>query len=68
MRVVMVEPDIVVDKRGPLELLVLFDCEECDQIFEDHSIEVMGAVKGKAVEADGNDGGGGSHVQEGFGR
>jgi len=28
----------------------------------------MGAVKGKMVKADGNDGGDGSHVQEGFGQ
>jgi len=67
VRVVMIEPDIVVDKGGLLELLVLFDCKECDQVFEDHGIQIMDAVKGEAVKADRNDGGDGSHVQEGFG-
>ena len=62
----MVEPDIVVDKRDPLELLVLFDRKESDQVFEDRSIEIVGAVKGKTVEVDGNDGGDGSHGQEGL--
>jgi len=68
MRVVMIELDIMVDKRGPLELRVLFDRVECDQIFEDRSIEVVGAVKGKAVQSDENDNGDGSHVQEGLKR
>jgi len=68
MRVVMIEPDIVVDKWGPFELLVLFDCEECNRVFEDHSIEIMGAIEGKAIETNRDDGGDGSHVQEGFER
>ena len=58
MCVVMIEPDIVMYKRGPVELLVLFD----------RGIEVMSAVEGKAVEADRVDGGDGSHVQEGLER
>ena len=64
----MVEPDITVDKRGPLELLVVFNCEERDWIFEDRGIKIMGAIKGKVVKVVGNDGGDGSHVQERFGR
>jgi len=64
----MVELDIMVDKQGPLELWVLLDCVERDRIFEDRSIEIMGAIKGKTVQTDGNDGGDGSHVQERFGR
>jgi len=63
----MIELDIIVDKRGPLELLVLLDCEKHDRIFEDHGIKVMGAVKGKVIEVDRDDGGDGSHVQKGFG-
>jgi len=68
MCVVMIEPDIMVDKWGPLEFWVLFDCVECDWVFEDRSIEVMGPVKGKAIQSNGNDGGDGSHVQEGLKR
>jgi len=49
MRVVMIEPDIIVDKRCPFELLILFDREECDRVFKDCGIQIMGAVKGKAV-------------------
>ena len=64
----MVEPDIMVDKRGPLELWVLLDRIECDRVFEDRGIKVMGAVKGKTVQMDRDDGGDGSHVQERFGR
>jgi len=64
----MVEPDIVVDKRGSLEFWVLFDCIECDWILEDRSIEIMESVKGKTIQTDRNDGGDGSHVQEGFGQ
>jgi len=64
----MIELDIVVDKRGPLELWVLFNHIECDQVLEDHGIEVVDTVEGKAVQTNGNDGGDGSHVQEGFGR
>jgi len=64
----MIELDIVVDKRGALELMVLFDCVECDWAFEDHGIEVVDAVQRKAIETNRNDGGNGSHVQEGFGR
>ena len=60
----MIEPDIVVDKRGPLELLVLFNRKECNWIFEDRGIEVVGPIEGKVIQTDGN----GSHVQEGFGR
>jgi len=63
----MIEPDIMVDKRGPLELWVLFDHVECNRVLKDRGIEVMGAGKGKAIQADGNDGGDGSHVQERFG-
>jgi len=64
----MIELDIMVDKRGPLELRVLFDRVECDRVFEDRGIEVVGAVKGKTVQSDRNDGGDGSHVQEGLKR
>jgi len=64
----MVEPDIVVDKRGLLELPILFDCEERDGILEDRGIEIVNAVEGKAVQTDRDDGGNGSHVQEAFGR
>jgi len=64
----MIEPDIVVDKRGSLELLVLLDCEECNWIFKDRGIEIVGAVKRKVVETDGDDSGDGSHVQEGLKR
>ena len=68
MHVVMIELDIMVDKRGPLELWVLLDRIERDRVFEDCGIEVVGAGKGKTIQADRNDGGDGSHVQEGFGR
>ena len=64
--IVMVELEIVVDKWGPLELQVLLNCIEHNRVFEDRGIEIMGAVKGKVVEADRNDGGDGSHVQEGL--
>ena len=64
----MIEPEIVVDKRGPLELRVLFDRKECDWTFEDRGIEIVGAVERKTVQTHGNDGGDGSHVQEGFGQ
>jgi len=63
----MVEPDIVVDKRSHLELLVVLDRKECDWVFEDHSIQVVGAVKGETVETKGNEGGDGSNDQEGMG-
>jgi len=64
----MVEPDIMVDKRGPLELRVLLDREECDRIFEDRGIKVVDPVDRKTVKANRDDGGDGSHVQEWFGR
>jgi len=64
----MIEPDIMVDKRGPLELWVLFNCKEGNRVLEDCGIEVVGTVKGETVQADGNDGGDGSHVQEGLER
>jgi len=58
----------MVDKRGPLELWVLLDCVERDRVLEDRGIEVVGTVKGKTVQLDRNDGGDGSHVQEGLKR
>jgi len=45
----MIEPDIVVDKWGLFELLVLFDCVESDGVFENRGIEVVDAVEGKTV-------------------
>ena len=69
MRVVMIEPDIMVDKRGRPELQVLFDSEECDRVLEDCGIEVVGSVQRKTVKTDGDMcGDDGSHVQEAFGR
>ena len=65
----MIEPDIMVDKRGPLILWVLFDREECDQVLEDRGIKVMGPIQRETIKTDGDVGGnGGSHVQEAFGR
>jgi len=65
----MIEPDIMVDKRGPLVFRVLFDREECDRVLEDRGIEIVGPAQREAVKMDGDDGGnGGSHVQEAFGR
>jgi len=58
----------MVDKRGPLELRVLFDCIECDRILEDRGIKIVSPGKRKTIQADGNDGGDESHVQEQFGR
>ena len=49
MHIVMVELDIMVDRRGPLEFRVLFDRIECDRVFEDRGIQIMGAIKGEAV-------------------
>ena len=66
MRVVMIESDKVVDKQGSLELWILLDRMECNQIFEDCDIEIMGAIKGEAVKAHGNINGDRSHVQEGL--
>ena len=68
MCVVMIELDIMVDKRGPFELRVLFDRVECDWVLEDHGIEIVDTVKGETIQTDGNDDGDGSHVQEQFGR
>jgi len=64
----MIEPDIVVDKWGALELRILFDRIERNWAFKDHGIEVVSAVQRKTVETNGDDGRNGSHVQEGFGR
>jgi len=64
----MVEPDIMVDKGGLLVRLVLLDRVESDGVLEDRGIEVVDAVERKAVQADGDDGRDGSHVQEVFGR
>jgi len=44
MRVVMIEPDIMVDKRGPLVFWVLFDQVECDWVLKDCSIEIVGVA------------------------
>jgi len=66
-RGISVTPDIVVDKRSHLELLVVFCHEGCDQVSEDHSIQVVGAVKGESVKMKGNSGGNGSHDQRGMG-
>jgi len=65
--VIMVEPDIIVDKWGCLELQVVFNREECDQTFESCSIKVMDTLEREAVQIDRDNGGDGSHVQEGFG-
>jgi len=64
----MVEPDIMVDKGGLLVRLVLLDRVEGDGVLEDRGIEIVDAVKRKAVEANGDDSRDGSHVQEAFGR
>ena len=64
----MVELDIMVDKRGPLEFWVLFDHVECNWVFKDRSIEVGETIKGKTVQTNGNVNGDGCHVQEGLGR
>jgi len=65
----MVEPDVMVDKRGPLVFRVLFNREECDQVFEDRGIEVMDPTQREAIKMDGDGcGNGGSHVQEALGR
>jgi len=63
----MIEPDIMVDKRGPLVFLVLFDREECDRVLEDRGIEIMDSVQRETMDRD-DSGNGGSHVQEAFGR
>jgi len=65
----MIEPDIMVDKRGPLVFLVLFDCKECDRVLEDRGIEVVGPIQRETIKTDRDESGdGGSHVQEVFGR
>ena len=65
----MIEPDIMVDKRGPLILRVLFDREECDQVLKDRGIEVVGPIQREMIKTNGDDSGdGGSHVQEVFRR
>jgi len=65
----MIEPDIMVDKRGPLVFRVLFDREECDWVFEDCGIKVVDPIQRKTIKTDGDGSGdGGSHVQEAFGR
>jgi len=64
----MIEPEIRVDKLGRPSLRVVFDHEECNRVFEDSGIEVMGSIKGKTVKTDGDGGRDGSHVQEGFGQ
>ena len=64
----MVEPDIMVDKWGPLEFQVLFDHVEHNRVFEDHGMEVVETVKGKTVQTNGDVNGDGRHVQEGLGQ
>jgi len=67
MCVVMIEPDIVVDKRGPLVFWVLFNRIEHNWVLKDRGIEVVGPVQREAIKTnwddDGNDEG---LVQEGF--
>jgi len=48
-RVIMIEPDIMVDKGGLLVRLVLLDRVESNGVFEDRGIEIVDAVKRKAV-------------------
>jgi len=64
----MIEPDIMVDKRGSLELWILFDRVECNQVFKDCGIEIVETIKRKMVQMDGDINGDGRHVQEGLGR
>jgi len=65
----MIEPDIMVDKWGPLVFRILFDREECDRVLEDHSIEIVGSVQRETIKVDRDEGGdGGSHVQETLGQ
>ena len=65
----MIEPDIMVDKRGRPIFRVLFDGEERDRVLEDRGIEVVGPIQREAIETDGDEcGDGGSHVQEAFGQ
>jgi len=45
MRIVMIEPDIMVDKRGPLEFWVLLDCKERDWVFEDRGVRAGGSLR-----------------------
>jgi len=69
MHVVMVEPDIMVDKRGRPIFLIPLNSEERDRVFEDRGEEVVGPIQREAVETNGDEcGNGGSHVQETFGR
>ena len=63
----MVKPDVIVDKWSGVKFCIAFNYKECDQAFKDHSIGDMGGSKEKVVQADGNDDGDGSHVQEEFG-
>jgi len=67
MHVVMVELDIMVDKRGPLEFRVLFDRVEHNRVFKNRSMEVVETIKGKTVQTDGDVNGDGRHVQDGLG-
>jgi len=65
----MIEPDIMVDKRGRSKFRVLFDSEERDRVLEDRGVEVVGPIQREVIKSDGDvSGNGGSHVQEAFGR
>jgi len=55
----------MVDKQGRPVFRVLFDREECDWVFEDRGIEIVGPVQRETIKTDrDDDGDGGSHVQE----
>jgi len=64
----MIEPDIVVDKRGPLEFQGLLNRIKCDWVFKDHGIEIVKTIEEKTVQMDGDVNRDGRHVQEGLGR
>ena len=64
--IVMIEPEITVDKQGCPEFQVVLNSEELDWALKDCSMEIMGADLREVVQVDGNNSREESHVQEGF--
>jgi len=68
VHIIIIESDGVVDKWGCLKLRVILNCKECDWTLKDSGIQVVGPREREMRKADRDNGGDGSHVQEGFGR
>jgi len=64
---VVEQADIVANQGCILEGRVCFYADHGNRVVQDHGVESMNCIQGKAVQMDSDGGDGGSHNQEVFG-